>query len=134
MVRLINSRGNLIRTLGVYPERRSEHPDDETGGVRQLANYLPGALRLRALGCGRLLADVEQIGQGLISVSQTELARRFEVLRRALRAAGTTREFSTQAFALIREQAKRTLGKRHYDCQVVAGWVMLNGMVVQYRC
>ncbi len=101
------------------------------GGVRHLAAYLPGAVRLRALGSGRFLADVAQRGKELDAASQSELDSRLKALRPALRAAGTTRELTSQVFALIREQAKRTLGKTHYDCQVLAGWVMLSGMVAE---
>ena len=117
--------------LGIYPERKPRHGDSKDVGVGHLAAYLPRAFRLRALGSGRLLADVEQSGQGLDAVSQAELDRRLKDLRRALRAAGTNRELSARVFALIREQAKRSLGKRHYDCQLLAGWVILNGMVAE---
>jgi len=36
-----------------------------------------------------------------------------------------------QAFALVREVARRTLGMRHFDVQVMGGWVLLHGMVAE---
>ena len=36
-----------------------------------------------------------------------------------------------RAFALVREAAERTVGMRHFDCQLVGGWVLLNGMVAE---
>jgi preprotein translocase subunit SecA len=36
-----------------------------------------------------------------------------------------------RAFALVRETARRTLGIRHFDVQVMGGWVLLHGMVAE---
>jgi preprotein translocase subunit SecA len=36
-----------------------------------------------------------------------------------------------KSFAVIREVAFRTLGKRHYDVQLFAGWIMINGMLAE---
>jgi preprotein translocase subunit SecA len=52
-----------------------------------------------------------------------------------LRAVACTRGLSlatvAQAFALIREQAARHLGLRHYAVQLTGGWILLNGMVAE---
>ena len=36
-------------------------------------------------------------------------------------------------FALIREAASRTVGKRHYPCQLMAGWGMLQGHMIEMQ-
>ena len=38
-----------------------------------------------------------------------------------------------EAFALVREAAKRTLGQRHYDVQLVGGMVLHNGRIAEMR-
>jgi preprotein translocase subunit SecA len=35
------------------------------------------------------------------------------------------------AFALVREAAVQTIGQRHYDVQLVGGWILLEGMVAE---
>ncbi len=40
-------------------------------------------------------------------------------------------EDAAQSFALVREAAAATLGKRHFDVQVMGGWIMLNGMIAE---
>jgi len=36
-----------------------------------------------------------------------------------------------QAFALIREAARRTIGMSHFAVQLQGGWVLLHGMVAE---
>jgi preprotein translocase subunit SecA len=38
-----------------------------------------------------------------------------------------------EAFALVREAAKRTLGKRHYDVQLIGGMVLHEGKIAEMR-
>ena len=38
-----------------------------------------------------------------------------------------------EAFAVVREAAKRTLGQRHYDVQLVGGMVLHNGGIAEMR-
>jgi preprotein translocase subunit SecA len=52
-------------------------------------------------------------------------------LRHSLRLAGWRRDVVAQTFALVREVAGRTLGMRHYDGQLMGGWVLLHGMIAE---
>ena len=38
-----------------------------------------------------------------------------------------------EAFAVVRETAKRTLGQRHYDVQLVGGLVLHSGMIAEMK-
>ncbi len=40
-------------------------------------------------------------------------------------------ELVAQAFAMTRTASFRTLGKRHFDVQLVGAWAMLNGMLAE---
>ncbi len=52
-------------------------------------------------------------------------------LRLELRRNGFSEQSVARAFALVREVAGRTIGQRHYDVQLLGGWVLLNGMVAE---
>jgi len=59
------------------------------------------------------------------------LRARARVLRHELRRSRFGAEPTAVFFALVREVAGRVLGKRHYDSQVHAGWLLLQGALVE---
>ena len=54
-------------------------------------------------------------------------------LRTRLAAGGTTEQVLPEAFALCREAAKRTLGQRHFDVQLIGGIVLHRGQIAEMR-
>ncbi len=52
-------------------------------------------------------------------------------LRRRLRREGFTLEAAGMAFALVREVASRVVGQRHFDVQLMGGWGLLQGWLVE---
>ncbi len=52
---------------------------------------------------------------------------------RRLRTDGMTPAHVARTFALVRRAAQLSLGKRHFDVQLVGGWVMLQGMVAEMQ-
>jgi preprotein translocase subunit SecA len=52
-------------------------------------------------------------------------------LRMRLRREGLQEALVAEAFAMVREAAGRTIGQRHYDVQMVGGWILLNGLVAE---
>jgi preprotein translocase subunit SecA len=65
----------------------------------------------------------------IVEASRPSLS--LEELRARLRREGFTEELAGAAFALVRAAAERTLGKRHFDVQLVGGWALLRGMVAE---
>ena len=63
--------------------------------------------------------------------SDTELKARARGMRGPLRRQGFTRELAAECFAVIREAASRTIGKRHFETQLMAGWGLLQGRLVE---
>jgi preprotein translocase subunit SecA len=47
--------------------------------------------------------------------------------------ADVLREFLPEAFAVVREASKRTLGMRHFDVQLIGGIVLHEGMIAEMR-
>jgi preprotein translocase subunit SecA len=52
-------------------------------------------------------------------------------MRARLRREGLAPQIIGECFALIREAATRTIGQRHYDSQLLAGWALLQGKLVE---
>jgi preprotein translocase subunit SecA len=64
-------------------------------------------------------------------LSDPELRARARGLRARLRRQGFTRALAAECFALVREAASRTTGQRHYETQLMAGWALLQGRLVE---
>ena len=67
----------------------------------------------------------------LRSLGDAELASRVPKLRLRLRSEGLGIRLVGECFALIRECSGRVLGLRHYDTQMMAGWALLQGRLVE---
>src|SRR4051812_44580912 len=65
--------------------------------------------------------------------SDEELRARADALRERARAGESLDELLPESFALTREAAKRTLGQRHFDVQLVGGMVLHDGSIAEMR-
>jgi len=74
--------------------------------------------------CGERAAAMEQLGERAFEELAVEL-------RGALRRDGFRDEHVARSFALVREAARRTIGQRPYDVQLLGGAVLLRGMVAE---
>ncbi len=116
---------------GAYPERDVERlaPLDEL--AERLAGPLARRVRARRRRWDRISGLVAVHGTGLDAASDPELVRIAGELRVALRARGFADDTVARSFALVREVARRSVGQRHFDVQLVGGWVLLHGMVAE---
>ena len=116
---------------GRYPERG----DQEPGLVDRSFSVLQGTLaRLsidRHSGLQKIVAAINREGKTLVALNNEQLHHLSMQLRRDFRSQGLTDQLCIQSFALIREQADRTLQQRHYDVQLMGGWVMLQGQLAE---
>jgi preprotein translocase subunit SecA len=69
----------------------------------------------------------------LVALGDEELRARTPWLRERLAAGETTDDILVDAFATVREAAKRTLGQRHFDVQLLGGMVLHRGMIAEMR-
>src|SRR5436189_2431396 len=65
--------------------------------------------------------------------SDEELRERYAALRERYQAGETLDDLLPEAFALAREAAKRTLGQRHFDVQLVGGMVLHDGNIAEMK-
>jgi preprotein translocase subunit SecA len=92
------------------------------------ALFLSRYLRTRL---SRIIPMVEAHGAVLDGASEHALSEEALELRRLLRLKGLRIELVARSFALIRELADRNAGLRHFDVQVLGGFVLLNGMLAE---
>lgn len=63
--------------------------------------------------------------------SDEELHRMKDIFKDQLASGITLKDIQVDAFAVVREAAKRVLGLRHYDVQMIGGFVLHEGSIAQ---
>jgi preprotein translocase subunit SecA len=116
---------------GRYPER----DERESGWIDRFFSALQGRLALlsidRRTGLRRVAAAIGRRGEALTALDTAQLDNLRIDLQRRFRSRGLSNQLCIRAFALIRELAERTIHLRHYDSQLMAGWVMLHGQLAE---
>jgi preprotein translocase subunit SecA len=101
-----------------------------------------GALARRLFGSANdryvksLSYYVEQINElepELEALSNDALAARTAAFRQRLEDGEGLDDLIVEAFATVREAAKRTLGQRHFDVQLVGGIILHRGMIAEMK-
>jgi preprotein translocase subunit SecA len=94
---------------------------------------------LRA-GEGRALKQLEKIvvavnalEERFVAMSDDELRAMTPVLKQRYSDGAHPDELLPEAFALVREASKRTLGQRHYDVQIMGGAALHRGNIAEMR-
>ncbi|MBA3577760.1 MAG: preprotein translocase subunit SecA, partial [Sphingomonas sp.] len=82
---------------------------------------------------GKYVDAVNAIEPDLETLSDDELRNRTEVLRDRLANGEKLESLLPEAFATVREAAKRTLGQRHYDVQLVGGIALHRGEIAEMK-
>jgi len=95
-----------------------------TGGIARKLRANP--VRIKSI-VGRV-ATFEGKFRGL---DEAQLRVHAVELKRLLRREGLRDELVAEAFALVRETAGLILGMRHFDVQLIGGWILLNGMIAE---
>ncbi|MBM3654908.1 MAG: preprotein translocase subunit SecA, partial [Alphaproteobacteria bacterium] len=88
---------------------------------RRLKTYAPKVKAINALE-----PQVE-------ALTDEELKDRTRQFREELAAGKTLDDLLVPAFATVREAAKRTLGQRHFDVQLIGGMVLHEGAIAEMR-
>jgi len=77
--------------------------------------------------------DINALEPKYAALSDDELKSQTVVLKSILGGGKTLNEILPDAFAIVREAAKRTLGQRHYDVQLVGGVVLHEGAIAEMK-
>lgn len=104
-----SSNENRIKKIGFVRNKRGE------------TIITPGSLIDRING-------LESVWQ---AKSDAELKQTASILRERLRNGEALDDLMPDAFAAVRESGRRFLMMRHYDVQMVGGWILHNGMIAE---
>ena len=74
---------------------------------------------------------VNQCEAKYAAMSDAELRGQTQILRDRLNGGATLDELLPDAYAVCREAARRTLGQRHFDVQVMGGIALHQGRICQ---
>ncbi|MES2087633.1 MAG: preprotein translocase subunit SecA [Patescibacteria group bacterium] len=80
-----------------------------------------------------IVAEINGFEQTIKPLSDEALSKRTEYFKKELASGRTLDEILPEAFAVVREVARRTLGQRHYDVQLIGGTILHKGNVVEMR-
>ncbi|HQQ75068.1 MAG TPA: preprotein translocase subunit SecA, partial [Pseudomonadales bacterium] len=82
---------------------------------------------------GKLVVGVNAFESVLEKLSDSELANKTVEFRARLQKGETLEQLLPEAFACVREAARRTLGLRHFDVQMIGGMVLNAGKIAEMR-
>ena len=80
-----------------------------------------------------LVAKVNELEQSFEALSDEEIRGLTQKFRERLNEGETLDQLMPEAFAAVREAAKRTLGQRHFDVQLMGGAVLHGGMITEMK-
>ncbi len=81
----------------------------------------------------KIVEQINAIEPDFIKLSDEELRNKTLEFRNRLKEGETLDDILPEAFATVREAAKRTLGQRHYDVQLIGGIVLHKGMIAEMK-
>lgn len=81
----------------------------------------------------KIIEQINALEKNFISLSDEELKNKTIEFRTRLQDGETLDDILPEAFATVREAAKRTLGQRHYDVQLIGGIVLHKGMIAEMK-
>ncbi len=94
--------------------------------------------KVLSVGSGKLASELNDVVQAINDkekefelFSDEEIKVNFQDLSKKLN--GDPQSIEIEAFAYIREAAKRTLGQRHYDVQIFGGLVLLRNKIAEMK-
>ena len=115
---------------GFYPER----PAVQTPWLQKMSHSLAGMLKAGDISTrqfGQTIRAINHYGKLIENYDEAELTRTAGDLRSQLHKQGMTTDLTHRCFALVRETAHRTINMRHFDCQLMGGWVMVHGQLAE---
>jgi preprotein translocase subunit SecA len=96
--------------------------------------------KLMRAGEGRILRELSKIVVAvnahearIVAMSDSELRQQTELFKDRFSKGETLDDLMPEAFAVVREAAKRTLGQRHYDVQIMGGAALHKGNIAEMR-
>ncbi|MGC8575205.1 MAG: preprotein translocase subunit SecA [Caldisericum sp.] len=80
-----------------------------------------------------IVKKINEIEEDISSLQNEDLAKKTYEFKERLARGETTSDLLVEAFAVVREVAKRTLGMRHFDVQILGGLVLFHGGIAEMK-
>ncbi len=80
-----------------------------------------------------IVDEVNVFAEGMESLSDEALRAKTGELRTRLSSGETEEDILPEAFAVVREAARRVIGERHYDVQLIGGAVLHQGKIAEMK-
>lgn len=116
---------------GFYPESQENNDDWLTRSLETLQTLPHRIPNFSLAGLRRIIHAIVEQGEQLLQLDSDALNGLTADLRTRLHSQGLTRDLTIEAFALIREIAGRTINMRHFDTQLMGGWIMIQGQLAE---
>src|SRR3569833_1474696 len=98
------------------------------------ARSLFGLVNVRIVkGFDKAVAKINALEPECEKLSDEALRAKTTEFRERLAKGETLDDLLVEAFAVVREGAKRTLGQRHFDVQLIGGMVLNNGDIAEMK-
>lgn len=81
----------------------------------------------------KLVEKVNALEPTYATLSNEELRNHTDLFIEKIQSGHSIDDIKIEAFAVVREAAKRVLGLRHYDVQLVGGFVLLEGSIAEMQ-
>ena len=80
-----------------------------------------------------IVEEINELESELERLSDDQLTAKTREFKQELDEGGDLDDLVPEAFALVREASKRTLGQRHYDVQLIGGMVLHQGKIAEMK-
>ena len=81
----------------------------------------------------KIVKTINELEASIEPLSDVELAAKTVEFRERIAQGATLDDLLPEAFAVVREAARRVLGERHYDVQMIGGIVLHHGMIAEMK-
>ncbi|HUX80542.1 MAG TPA: preprotein translocase subunit SecA [Alphaproteobacteria bacterium] len=84
-------------------------------------------------GLDRTVEQINALERDMEKLTDEELRNKTEEFRARLKDGAKVDDLLVEAFAVVREASKRTLGQRHFDVQLKGGIILHRGMITEMK-
>jgi preprotein translocase subunit SecA len=116
---------------GHYPQKQEAWPSLLERQTQQVLSTAKQVLRRHQYKLNFIVNKVNSHEPSISKLTDSALQEHIGQLRINLQRHGLQKKWIYQSFATIREVSYRALGKRHFDVQLLGGWVLLNGLIAE---
>ena len=80
-----------------------------------------------------IIVKINELEKNFLNFSAEDFKRKTEELKKNVKEGRKLEEIMPEAFALVREASRQTLGERHFDVQLMGGVVMHHGGIAEMK-